>query len=295
MNSSKWNFVGGHGKVSTIVLKHGVKSGNLIIFCNSKILLIDYDVFEDKSHSFFIEEEFCQIFIEKKKKGFTYNFEVSEEVDTPLNQKRKEYYSKKLRDTIFKALLSVFLVMTLVISSIGYKKYLQVQDLKNHPLVTTVKLKILEGDWERRHNTFLYYNFKNTTYKDRMDLPTTSSGVILTESGMPLENFDEFNVIFSYKNPYNRRIEFDKPTFWQLSKYEIRIAHKLRQLMPSISPTKCECIISAVFQEKGVRGLADLYFQDASPKENKYNNSKTYQRLIQMPSLNAALNACDQF
>ena len=76
---------------------HGPTSGNLMIYCNSRVVLIDFLVKKAKTYSFFINDEFCEIIMrEEDDKTFTYSFKVNKKVDTPLNKLREAREQKYL-------------------------------------------------------------------------------------------------------------------------------------------------------------------------------------------------------
>lgn len=85
------------GRQHNVGLYHAPGSGNLMIYCNAKIVLIDFLVKASKDYSFFIEEELCIIKVEKAEdNGFSYNFKVNKKADTPLNQLRESREKKYL-------------------------------------------------------------------------------------------------------------------------------------------------------------------------------------------------------
>ena len=71
-----------------------------MIYCNSKVVLVDFKVRETKSYSIFIEEELCEIGINRQKDRFVYGFDINKEADTPLNRKRKAIDKKNLKQGV---------------------------------------------------------------------------------------------------------------------------------------------------------------------------------------------------
>lgn len=93
---------------------HGPTSGNLMIYCNAKILLVDFLVKKPKTYSFFINEEFCEVKLHKEEDDkFTYEFRINKRVDTPLNKKRSAREVRYMFYTI--VLLALFFLFVGVI------------------------------------------------------------------------------------------------------------------------------------------------------------------------------------
>ena len=76
MNRFNWTYVADKGVKHHVGLMHGAESGHLLVYCDAKIILIDFEILEDKKYSFFIDEQLCEISIEKIKGQFYYSFEV---------------------------------------------------------------------------------------------------------------------------------------------------------------------------------------------------------------------------
>ena len=89
MSQFNWTYLAPSGKKHHVGLFHGENTGHVMIYCNSKVVLVDFKVRETKSYSIFIEEELCEIGIERKADRFVYGFDINKEADTPLNRKRK--------------------------------------------------------------------------------------------------------------------------------------------------------------------------------------------------------------
>ncbi|MCC6816243.1 MAG: hypothetical protein IT267_07525 [Saprospiraceae bacterium] len=82
----------------TLGLYHGEESGNLVIYLNNDIFIIDFKVMEDKEYSFFIGNELMKLEIKRNQNEFNYELKVDQETDTPLNSafKKRENEDEKL-------------------------------------------------------------------------------------------------------------------------------------------------------------------------------------------------------
>ena len=110
MNHQNWIFLDEFGGRHNVGIYHGPSSGNLMIYCNSRVVLIDFLVKKAKTYSFFINEEFCEIIMrEEEDKSFTYEFKVNKKVDTPLNKLREAREQKYLTYSLI--ILAIFLLL----------------------------------------------------------------------------------------------------------------------------------------------------------------------------------------
>jgi hypothetical protein len=66
MAQHKWSFISHSGKQYLVGVFHGAKTGHLLIYINSKIVQIDFKVYEDALYSFFIDEELCEVSVKRK-------------------------------------------------------------------------------------------------------------------------------------------------------------------------------------------------------------------------------------
>lgn len=89
MNCFYWTYIGDRNEKTQVGLYHSKESGNVMLYCGQKILLIDFYVFKSKKYSFFIGDELCEVNIEKKNNCFYYGMEINTKADTPRNRARK--------------------------------------------------------------------------------------------------------------------------------------------------------------------------------------------------------------
>lgn len=113
-----WTYVDDHGLSHKVGLFHGDSTGHLIIYCNSKIMFIDFHVMQSKKYSFFINDELFDVHVEKNDENFAYGFEIDKKSKTPRNAGRKQMEKKQLLQLILFVIgmlifiaLIVFLVM----------------------------------------------------------------------------------------------------------------------------------------------------------------------------------------
>ena len=109
MNQFYWTYWDNFGKQHVVGILHGIKTGHLVIHLNSKVLIIDFKVFEPKKYSFLINEEICELQIEAAESGFKYDLGVNEkqaaEKKALKRAKEKKFMYQKIGAVILTSLL----------------------------------------------------------------------------------------------------------------------------------------------------------------------------------------------
>ncbi len=118
MGQLTWTYVDDDGFSHKVGLYHGDKTGHLMVYCNTRIVVIDFGVQSSKNYTFFIDEELCDIAIEENEGAFSYSFTIDQKTDTPRNRGRRKMLKSQLKQSLllgvaFVAAISivVFLVM----------------------------------------------------------------------------------------------------------------------------------------------------------------------------------------
>ena len=137
MNQYQWTFLDNAARRHTLGIAHSARSGHLVVHCNSQIVKIDFSVLEPKTFSFFVEEELCHLAIEgTKQSGFTYNFNIDTEVDTPVNRARKIQRITSARRSALS--LSAALLLTFgLLGSVAWWGFSTTQTKLQHELILT--------------------------------------------------------------------------------------------------------------------------------------------------------------
>jgi hypothetical protein len=114
MSQFTWTYIGDNGALHRVGLFHGDNTGHLMIYCNTRIIVIDFGVTTSKNYSFFINDELCDIAIEEKEGKFSYGFKVDEVTDTPRNRGRRKMNRTENLQT-FLMILSFLLILSLIV------------------------------------------------------------------------------------------------------------------------------------------------------------------------------------
>ena len=276
MNRFNWTYVADKGVKHRVGLMHGAESGHLLVYCDAKIILIDFEILEDKTYSFFIDEQLCEISIEKIKGQFYYSFEINKTADTPRNNLRKKIERRHMMQGFL--MIGAILILTFIFSYVMINWNDDIMPNTSEELVesgTEGKAKILKvSDSEIKY----FYIVNGQSYSAETDFNDNS--VVVLETGMPLEEGDEFVVKYVSDNPKLNKIDYTRPTQSQISKYRERAFKKHLQYNPQKDSLWSACLVNIAYDLKGIQGLADVFFQNTPETENPHNNSITYKKLI---------------
>jgi hypothetical protein len=280
MNQFNWTYLGENGKNHNIGMYHGAKSGHLLVYCNNKIILIDFSVLRSATYSFFIEEQLCELEIEQREDQFFYGFHLNKTADTPLNRIRKKMEKKHFYQSV--GFLAAVCIAVLVALTGVHKVKEQQQQIGLATLLqefgTETKAKILLASENKDHSVsyFFVVNGKSYTIKSEK----AKEEVQLYQHGMPLEKGDEFVIRYLPENPNTCSIDYSRPTDEQIETYLLRAARKHAANNPSTTVDESRCLSRVAYDLRGMAGLADLYHQSATVSENPKHNSESFQRLV---------------
>ncbi|MFK8057084.1 MAG: hypothetical protein AB8F78_13255 [Saprospiraceae bacterium] len=123
MNQYQWTFLDNKQQRHTLGIAHSASTGHLVVHCDHRVVLIDFGVLEERTFTFFVEDELCKLtLVGSKEEGFTYNFNIDTEIDTEVNRVRNE----KKRTERFKSgtrLAIVFGAVLAMVLGVAYWGY----------------------------------------------------------------------------------------------------------------------------------------------------------------------------
>lgn len=252
-----------------------------MIYVNMKVAVIDFQVTQSKVYSFFIEDEFCEIHLERKGDKMFYTFEINKTIDTPRNRIRKKTQNKYLKQTalFFGAMLAIA-----VLIGIGLDRFKRKQEQKLYTAQTTLPVitaQIKEIEPTAASMTIHYSFVSNGKEHDfAVDISAFNSQPFL-----PLEAGDEFQLQYNPRSPYQHELFLNQPTAKQLNQYLVRAAEKHLTLHPEYSPEGTICELKTVFEEAGPIVFSIYFHQDEEAEGNPDFNSDTYSQLVQNPDI----------
>jgi hypothetical protein len=274
-----WTYLGDHGKKFNIGLYHGPRSGHLLIHCNTKIVQVDFGVRESTTYSFFLDEELCEIELERKGDQFFYRFNINKDIDTPRNRARKKAERKHWNQSLlfFGALIACALAFALWFTS---RKFNHADSQKTELLAASGQETVGKVflDISSTGELKMQYSFVAHGRSIESDWQALTSR--LSPGGMPITSGDEFVVRFAQNRPYVNEIKLDQPSENQLQTYFQQTLNLHQDLHPELPSGRVRCLLSVAYEIKGVSGLADFYFQETSEEENPEHNKNSYLRLI---------------
>jgi uncharacterized protein YpmB len=99
LNHYTWTYVGDNGYSAIVGLYHSSKSGHVMIYVDKKIVVVDFSIRDSKTYTFFINDELCEVKLERKDLKMVYTFEINQDANTPRNQQRKKEEKKHLKQS----------------------------------------------------------------------------------------------------------------------------------------------------------------------------------------------------
>ncbi len=268
MKQHNWKYQDQKGKNHFIGLMHGVDSGNLIVHCNSKVIVIDFQILFDKTYSFMLNEDLCTISI-KKEEDNTYKYHL--EVENPnkvkaVNGKPKEKPKASfLRSNFFYGIFTlVFFAGIILLTSYITKNSYEV----NH---TSIYLNQSDSNYIR-------YTTQTKDGKFLNVISLENKKEYLNTPIFPLENGDEFYLDLSDKN--QPKLDFNRPTRQQINSYKIRAIKVHAKNNPAIHESNVECFINNIYEYGGLKALAHVYHQNTPPSESSSYDAVSYQHFV---------------
>ncbi len=293
-----WVLLDSHGGQHRVGLYHGDNSGHLVIHCNLRVIQLDFSVKESRAYSFFIEDEFCELSLQKEPDGrFSYQFLVNKTVDTPRNRDRKAGQRRDNRQLglfvggFLLALGLVFVGLTCFGRHQRQKELNQTslfhnaseenaRRLATEGRMSTAQLYLVFEGLERK----VFYGFTTADsvhVSGKFAVPDT--GQILLPNGFPLQDHDAFDLRYLPADPQVHRLDFYQPTRSTIVTY-LRLATGAElRAHPDQSAQRCQCI-ALVTAQQGWEKLADVIFQQKSVEQNERHNQDTYLRLMRDPA-----------
>ncbi len=281
MAQLSWTYVSNTGRQFNVGLFHGPNTGHLLVHCNLKVVIIDFSVLETKTYPLFLDDELCELTVERKGNQFYYGFDINREADTPRNRHRKTVEKKHWRQTLlfFGAMAVCIALFT------GFFLRLDARQKEDKHSVLLAKngaetIARIEQLSAEGTSTLIHYSFIANGQSQEAEMEYPGEQPIILNHGMPLQAGDEFRVRFARNNPGIKDLHLDQPTEGQVETYRKLALQRHETLHPNLTHQQAECLLGLAYELKGVPGLADFYFQDASPEHNAVANELTYKRLV---------------
>lgn len=281
MAQFNWTYVSDTGRKYNVGIYHGSRTGHLVVYCNLRVVIIDFNVLDTKTYPLFLDDELCELTIEKKSGEFRYGFDINRKADTPRNRIRKKVEKKHWRQTLlfFGAMgICVALFTAFFLRFNAKQKSAQREELlANFGQETIAHIDRLQPTGE---GALICFSFVADGRIRNEELAYPAEMPIILSHGMPLKEADEFRLRFVINRPGIWNLLLDQPSDEQVEKYRLLAEERHAELHPELSRPHIQCLVGIAYDIKGVEGLADFYFQDASPEQNAIANELAYKRLV---------------
>lgn len=276
MNKRRWVYIAEGGSRSTIGIIHNASKGQFMIYCNKKIVLVEFKLYQSKQFSFFIDEELCKIDVIKTGKTYDYAFKVDLDAKTPLNKERLQLKKTTLKKSIL-AFIALLAIVGIIIGSAVRIHDNQLRKIRQeNGVFAAAQIHIMKTP----SNTFsLGYSFPTKYTKHFHHLKYSRTPNPMSSTGFPYEKGDEFYVQYAVNDASNHEFFHDRPTEKQIDIYKKRTSEKYLENNTDTNEAYCQCLVEKAFVIKKVDGLAIFYHQNTPPSQNRRFNMKTYKEL----------------
>lgn len=236
-----------------IGIYHGPRSGHLLVYCDGRILFVDFGVFHDKVYPFFIEDQLCELHLIREGRFMRYEFKVNTEADTPLNKARREAERRQRQWFRLRLVIAVVVSMLLVLL-VFWGKWREDQRRVPDTIGTAT---IVDRQLAPDGSSILTYSWiaDGVIYQDEWQGAPGSTGDGFPLTSLPLVRGDELVVEWASAKPLVHRLLTDTLPPATAEKLMARMADSLAHHADTLRL----CTIRAAWIDAGVEGLAAVW------------------------------------
>jgi hypothetical protein len=276
-----WTYVADSGKHFNVGLFHGPNTGHLMVHCNQQVVLVDFNVLDSKSYPLFLDDELFALRVELKKGQFSYAFEIDRKADTPRNRQRRQTERKHWRQAI--AFFAGLAICAAMFTGLLMRYDAQQRAKKRASLIAGEGIEtiaVINNLESRQGGTRIHFTFigLGRIWNEKLDYDAAMP--IILESGMPLQEGDEFALLYLGQDPRIWEIMLNRPSPGQLIRYRQQALNLHLALHPELARQHVECLLDIAYELHGIAGLAAFYFQEASAEAYPLANEITYKRIV---------------
>lgn len=291
MAQFNWTYVSDEGKQYKVGLFHGNKTGHVLIHVNNKIVQIDFSVYESKDYSVFLDDELCEIKLERKDGKFWYDMKVNKEIDTPRNRARKKEEKKYWKQTLlfFGGLIALVIMLLLFVRSVQSPSTEKVRKdwFSIGSNIVPGKIVSVEEQAEKVRIKMSYIVANQVQRSEQVFEQTTT---VKNSLGIPIRKGDEYFLRYATANIKVAEILLDTLTSNQKERYKTIALQKQLSAHPHQSKPYIDCLFAQAKKLAGPNAWAYFYFQDTEPSENILYNKNAYKRFIREGEFQKAVN-----
>ncbi|RMD68662.1 MAG: hypothetical protein D6818_11260 [Bacteroidetes bacterium] len=249
----QWTYLDPQGRLHRIGIYHGPRSGHLLVYCDGRILFVDFGVFHDKVYPFFIEDQLCELHLIREGRFMRYEFKVNTEAETPLNKARREA-ARRERQWLHLRLAIAAVVCLLLGALVLWGKWRE--DRRRVP-DTVGTATIVDREMAPDGSIIFTYSWIadgviwQDEWRHRQRARATGRGIEL----LPLDRGDELVVEWASAKPNAHRLRLDTlppPT-------ADRLIARMTDSLAQYADTLQACTIRAAWTAAGVEGLVAVW------------------------------------
>ncbi len=120
MSQMTWTHIADDGSRHQVGLFHGNKTGHVLVYCNARIIVIDFNVSSSKNYSFFINDQLFDLAIEEHDGKFSYGFKSDQITDTPYNRARRKDERKRIKQVFLLGIGFVLMILLVIYFLFGF-------------------------------------------------------------------------------------------------------------------------------------------------------------------------------
>jgi hypothetical protein len=284
MAQMNWVYLDPGGRRHQVGLYHGDKTRHLLIHCDRRIMQVDFSVKESTMYSFFIEDELCEIYLEKDKYGaFGYEFKINKKADTPLNQRRKQILNFERKQFAVGIGLMVVFIVALLAFNIHQKNKKRYESLAEHSIIGSLTPEQIielqqEGKWteatfflvDEGGKKMAHYTFYTLDSQLVSGKVAPQNGGFLLPTGFQIGDRHKFKAQYAPRALKIHRINFYEPDTKTIESY-VETATKTEQLLhPERNPEQSRCLVETVARIKHWTSLRVILEQYTKEQKNTY-------------------------
>lgn len=217
------------------------------------MVITDFNVWDSKTYSFFVEDDLCEVTINKKKEhAYTYSCRINYEINTPLNARRRQHDRKNWQLGI---LFSIGIIAFALIAAGYFYLHPSAEKVRRERQLLTLRVGA-EQEVQLLFDTtasawYHTYNSWGIDQKLLLYWPVDT----VTPAGWPLEAGDVFVAYRSKEIPGLFFIDLQQPSPSLTEKYRTNTAQRLKELYPLLSTAQVGCLLDVAVHNGGPRGL----------------------------------------
>jgi Fas apoptotic inhibitory molecule (FAIM1) len=302
MAQAIWQFVSNTGIKHKIGLYHGDSSGHLLIYCDAKVVKVDFSIKEPTDYSFFVDDEFCRIVLHKERDStFTYEFVIDKDANTPLNAERKVEDKRNYKWLWVMGIGIIAVVLGFFIGTRIWQQRLSVQNSgwagviyfpskevasQLHLTGTLTEAQVFYKQNGQGQIGYTFQTNQGQAINGIVAQPEGSHGLL--PNGFQLYDQDTYQVRYDSLHPDKHMLDFMAPTKEQMMRFVQRaIAVESRNHATPLGNAPV-CLVRCVLEEAGWEQLQHVINQFVPPSANATHNADSYLRMRRAPVFDKA-------